>query len=121
VRWRADRRSGSDSRVEDVKSEVLEALARAQLPEDVRAGLDARPAGMEIEEIVVPPLLERGLSQSGVSDPSLLVRTLTLELTVKYLERDLERIEGQQLTEMRVIGIVAVLLAVAGGILKLAS
>ena len=106
---------------DDIRAEVLRALSTFHLPQELQP--QAPPPsllGVEFRETDIPPLLERGLSQSGVSLIDLWIKTIELETTIKYLERDAERItkdiekiDEKRWSEGRMIAIIALLLGLA--------
>lgn len=115
-------------RPEDIQSAVVKALVQAHMPQDVEA--PPRPSdllGVDIEQqVALPPLLERGLSQGGISTTELWVKTLALEVTIRYLERDIARLADQiqavddkRWSEGRIIAVLAVIIALTAGIAKL--
>lgn len=116
------------SRPEDIQSEVVKALVQVHLPHDVQAPQSPDSLlGVDLDQqVTLPPLLEKGLAQSGVSTTELLVKTIALEVTLKYLERDIAKLEdqikavdGKRWSEGRMIAVIGLVVALVVAITKL--
>lgn len=92
-----DEESPLPERPGDIQSAVVKALVQAHMPQDVDAPASTGALlGVDLDQqAALPPLLERGLAQSGISTTELWVKTLALEVTIKYLERDIVRLEDE--------------------------
>lgn len=115
-------------RPDDIQSAVVKALVQAHMPQDIEAPPSPSDLlGVDIEQqIALPPLLERGLAQGGVSTTELWVKTLAIEVTIRYLERDIARLEDQiqavddkRWSEGRIIAVLGVIIALTAAIAKL--
>jgi hypothetical protein len=125
------------TRPDDIRSEVIRALAAETLPQEVRPEPSKRLLGVDLEPPTLPPLLELGLGQVEVSATDLWVRTLSAEIDLRWMTRDIDRLarehkeeiaalearvaasDGKRWSEGRIIGSLAVLVGLAAGLAKL--
>jgi hypothetical protein len=121
----------------DIRAEVVQALAASNLPEEIQQEPSGRLLGVELRAPSLPPLLERGLAQTDVTTTELWVRAIVAETTIKYLERDLERlaqdnsnaiarletriaeIAASRWSEGKVLALLALIVGLAVGLAKL--
>lgn len=91
-------------------AEALNALAVRYFPDDVASPPDGAAPKVIVDEEDIPALLRLGLAQAGIGNAE--ISAQVLQVRIEHLERDIDRVERDALTEGRVLALVLPLVGV---------